>query len=428
MITQLRLIDFKGFADTTLKLGPFSVIVGTNASGKSNIRDAFRFLHGIGRGYTLAEIIGGKFGFGGQAEWAPLRGAANEIARFGSEKFQIEVEFRLDSYTYAYSICIAIDQSLRSGLRVQHEQLKRIPFWQLDPIFTTHPMYGDPVSRQDDESHLLVRMAKAGEQRKYGERLAVRPEQPALTQVYEFKRVSKTYKDYVAGIISDLAEMRFLDLVPEAMRRPSFPGQSVLGDSGENLPTVLFDICADTSTKAVLLDWIRELTPMDVSDLDFPRDDVSGLVQLVLVEGNGNRVSAYSASDGTLRFLAMLAALLSSNRSGLYFFEEIDNGIHPARMRLLIDLIERQTGKGDIQVVTTTHSPDLLTMIGDSTFETTSVVGRLPRTDSSIIREIRDFPHIAELRTNQGLGRLHASGWLEDALVFTAPDEGEAAP
>ena len=57
MITSLRLKNFKSFADETLPLGPFTVIVGANASGKSNIRDAFRFLHGIGRGYTLAEII-----------------------------------------------------------------------------------------------------------------------------------------------------------------------------------------------------------------------------------------------------------------------------------------------------------------------------------------------------------------------------------
>ena len=52
MITSIRLVNFKNFADETLRVGPFTVIVGANASGKSNIRDAFRFLCGIGRGYT----------------------------------------------------------------------------------------------------------------------------------------------------------------------------------------------------------------------------------------------------------------------------------------------------------------------------------------------------------------------------------------
>jgi len=125
--------------------------------------------------------------------------------------------------------------------------------------------------------------------------------------------------------------MRFLDLVPDAMRKPGFPGQTVLGDSGENLPTVLQDICADPKRKAVFSEWVRELTPMDVADLEFPSDPITGLVQLVIREADGSRISALSASDGTLRFLAMLAALLGTNPARLYFFEEIDNGIHPSR-------------------------------------------------------------------------------------------------
>ena len=78
MITSLRLKDFKNFADETLHVGPFTVIVGANASGKSNIRDAFRFLHGVGRGYSLAEIVGGKR----EAGWKPIRGATKELVRF----------------------------------------------------------------------------------------------------------------------------------------------------------------------------------------------------------------------------------------------------------------------------------------------------------------------------------------------------------
>ena len=63
-------------------LGPFTLIVGANASGKSNIRDAFRFLHGIGRGHTP----GGNHWWESTAwDWQPIRGAANEIIRFGQE-------------------------------------------------------------------------------------------------------------------------------------------------------------------------------------------------------------------------------------------------------------------------------------------------------------------------------------------------------
>ncbi|MCP4345100.1 MAG: AAA family ATPase [Desulfobacterales bacterium] len=49
MLKKLRLEQFKNFKDSSLILGPLTVLIGTNASGKSNIRDAFRFLHGISR-------------------------------------------------------------------------------------------------------------------------------------------------------------------------------------------------------------------------------------------------------------------------------------------------------------------------------------------------------------------------------------------
>ena len=222
----------------------------------------------------------------------------------------------------------------------------------------------------------------------------------------------------VSKMQSILGRIRFLDLVPERMRQPVFPGQNVLGDNGENLPTALEVICADLQRKTTLMSWLQELTPMDVMDLEFPRDP-SGLVHLQFVERNGRRISAYSASDGTLRFLAMLAALLGPNPAGVYFFEEIDNGIHPNRLWLLLELIEKQTAKGNIQVVATTHSPDLLAQVNDTTFESTSVVSRLEDTEDAIIRHVDSLPNVKKLRKSQGLGRLHAGGWMETALAFT---------
>jgi len=422
MLTRLRLVNFKGFADATLKAGPFTVIVGANASGKSNIRDAFRFLHGIGRGYSIPEIIGGKYGAGGQAEWAQLRGAASEIARFGTAGFSIEVDIKILKRSYRYIIDIQTDERSRAGFKVTREELILSGHTK---IFTSHPGGYDPVQRQDDEGHLLLRMDKTGEQRKYGERIAVRPDQPAITQIGNFQRVARSHKEAARAVTEALESMRFLDLVPEMMRKPAFPGQTVLGDFGENLPTVLQDICADKARKEILSEWIRELTPLDVADFEFPRDQITGLVHLSIKEHNGQSISAYSASDGTLRFLAMLAALLGPEPASLYFFEELDNGIHPSRLRLLLDLIETQTSKSNVQVITTTHSPDLLAMISDSTFGITSVVYRNERMASSSITPISLIDKATELRNTQGLSRLHATGWIEDALSFSEHQDSD---
>ena len=239
---------------------------------------------------------------------------------------------------------------------------------------------------------------------------------------------SDSEREWVRSVVSTLESMRFLEFSPDLMREPSFAGQTILGDQGANLPAVLKEVCEDPERKSIFTEWIRELTPMDVKDLEFPSDR-SGRIHLEFLEENGARVSAYSASDGTLRFLAMLAALLGSDPAHLYFFEEIDNGIHPARLRLLLDLIERQTAKDKVQVVTTTHSTDLLSMVGDRTFENTSVACRLEGTRNAIIRLVRDLPDAGDLRKSQGLGRLLAGGWMETALAFTegSEDDGEAS-
>ena len=419
-ISSLRLVNFKNFADETLKMGPFTVIVGANASGKSNIRDAFRFLHGIGRGYTLAEIFGGKYGAGGQSEWTGIRGAPDEIIRFGERSFTIQVQV---GGVFDYTIEVCKDGTNTGAFRVVREELK---IYRFITDYTSHPGENDPVHAQDDDTHLLIRKGKTGEQRRFGSRIAVRPNQPALTQLEEHKQVIGANESAAEIVRRAFANMRFLDLEPQRMRLPAFPGQTVLGDGGENLPTVLREICSDPKLESRLAEWIRELTPMDVQAFEFPIDSTTGWVQLVIRESDDRRVSAYGASDGTLRLLAVLAALLGDQTENLFVLEEIDNGIHPSRIQLLIDLIEGQTAEGRSQVVTTTHSPDLLTLVNDNTFESASVVYRDENSSDGVIRPIAGLPKAKELRASQGLGRLHASGWMEDTLAFTeySPEYG----
>ena len=459
MLTALRLKNFKNFADETLRMGPFTIIVGANASGKSNIRDALRFLHGVGRGYTLADILGGKYGAGGHVEWEQIRGAPTEVVRRDQEQFALEADLALDeSHSHlrtglelsedqsdvGYAVSVKPNDQQGGAFRVGQEELyvrqpgsrgflqevgRRSGFEHLMEsrrmFYTSHPPAPDPVRNQDDEHHLLIRMEKVAGQKKYGYQIAVRPDQPALTQIGERKKVRKAHKDLARHVAESLGSMRFLDPSPSQMREPAFPGQTVLGDSGENLPTVLQAICDDPKRGETLLEWTRELTPMDVADFEFPKDPVSGRVQLFIREKDGRKVSGHSASDGTLRFLGMLAALLGTDRPELYVFEEMDKGIHPSRQHLLVELIESQTKGGGIQVVTTTHSPDLLARVGDDTFKHTSVVCRNPDAADAIIRPVAKLPNAEKLRCSQGLRTLHATGWMEDILYFSQAGERE---
>ena len=220
--------------------------------------------------------------------------------------------------------------------------------------------------------------------------------------------------------------LSIIDFHPDVMREPSAPGQNMLGDRGENLSSVLQSICKQPQQKERLLSWLQELTPMDAVDIDF-KEDLSGKILLELVEGNGQRTLAYSASDGTLRFLGLLAALLNPRNETsphLYIFEELENGIHPTRLHLLMQLIDEETSRNpNLQVVTTTHSPLLLHYLNPDTWNGASLVYRLPGHADSKITKIMDIPNARQIIEEQDFARLHESGWLENAMYFLADDE-----
>jgi predicted ATPase len=411
MLKKLHLKNFKGFKDAGLNLGNFSLLVGTNASGKSNIRDAFRFLHGIGRGYSLADIFGEKYIEGGVLQWRGIRGGLREAVFKGEKRFSLEVTgtafVKEEERDFDYFIGLDISNS-----------------------FAPPELYCEQLILDDSSGYSIE--VEEDEPFVYSSGLdldSIRFDKPILVQVAQYdsiKDLKSAKLSQVSSILRGFSNMRFMDLDPDELRKPSYPGQTVLGDRGENLSSVLQAICNNPQKKQALLGWVQELTPMDAVDFEFVPDQI-GRILLTLVESNGQKISAYSASDGTLRFLAMIAALLGDEPAQFYFLEEIDNGIHPTRLHMLVQLIEQVTKEKNIQMVATTHSPQLLQLLSPESLENASLTYRLPDRPDAQIKRILDIPDAKRLIDKKGAARLHESGWLETAVYFTADDpESEA--
>ncbi|NQU21431.1 MAG: AAA family ATPase [Candidatus Nealsonbacteria bacterium] len=425
MIHRLHLLNFKNLRNVSLDIGPLTILVGTNASGKSNLRDAFRFLHGMSRGYTLAEIIGEKYVEGGALQWKGIRGGTREVVCSGENTFTVEtalpIVFRSGHrirHGYQHRIRVKVGLSSRKP-RVISESLWR----RGKMVYDSHP--DDDSPKQEGSGYLFVRLPRGGDNRKHGKRIRFISDRPVISQFVENTEVPAAQKRDAKHVLSELGSMRFLDLSPAAMKRPSLPGQVVLGDRGENLSSVLQAICEDESTKRAITEWISELTPLDVADFEFVPDQ-TGKVLVTLKEGNGQRTSAHSASDGTLRFLAMIAAMLGPDAAEFYFLEELDNGIHPTRLHLLLQLIEQSAKQGKVQVVATSHSPQLLAMLSEDALEHASLVYRLEDACDGHIRRILDIPEARDVLETRNLARLHESGWLEDAVAFLDAEEVDA--
>ncbi|MBA3534636.1 MAG: AAA family ATPase [Ardenticatenales bacterium] len=413
MITKLRLQNFKNFKDAELHLGRFTLLVGENSSGKSNIRDAFRFLHGISRGYSLADILGEKWGSGGEIQWTGIRGGTREVAFRGASSFALEVTFLVEGGKSEKEAVyrIEVDPGVSGNApRIIDERLT--VQGENDPIFRPNR----EVSSRDKFRLVLL---KAGGKR-LGE--AFLNQQPALSQLVEAKRLSSDVRKWAEETMGALSDLRFLDLSPEAMRRPSLPGQTVLGDRGENLSSVLQSIYNQPSGKDILVEWLHELTPMDAKEFEFIPDS-TGKILLTLVEKNGQRTSGYSASDGTLRFLAIIAAFLGPKPAKLHFIEELDTGLHPTRLHLLLQLVEQYVANGDRQIIATTHSPQFLSVLSEQALQNASLVYRLENQPDAHISRIIDLYDARRLFEQYDPAELLTSGWMENTATFTSNGE-----
>jgi predicted ATPase len=438
VLNRLTLQNFKSFQSAEIPLEPLTLLVGTNASGKSNIRDALRVLHGVGLGYTLAEILGEKYGTGGIRQWGGIRGGAREAAFRSTSKFRLKVELNDPAQELPLTYELTVDVSdTRSGPRVMAETLydsagQRVFRSRVE--YSEHLIHAGYDFREEFDSQMPLAMPGSESSTEDGRPLRrlrsrtsdLAPNRPTIVQIFEGHRGSASTREQCSRVLRVLQSMRFLDLDPEAMRQPSVPGQHILGDRGENLSSVLQAICEDESRKQTLLGWLRALTPMDAVDFEFIAD-FSGKVLVHLVESNGQKISALSASDGTLRFLALVAVLLSPDTGRIFFFEELDTGLHPTRLHLLVQLIQQACRNHGVQVIGTTHNPALLTFLDEQARKDALLIYRTESAPDSRIRRIADLPDIENILAKQDLGRLLASGWLEDAAIFSEPDEEEGA-
>ena len=187
-----------------------------------------------------------------------------------------------------------------------------------------------------------------------------------------------------------------------------------MGERGENFAALVQTICKDARTKDAYLSWLRQLRPEEIDDVGV-RPGAIGEPLFVLKE-NGREFPAAVLSDGTLRFAALTAAFFQPDMPDLVTIEEIENGIHASRARLLLELLRSQSAAANTQVVATTHSSAVLDWLAEEDYRTTFVCKRDEETGESRICALTDVPHFVDVVKKKPVSELLSEGWLEAAL------------
>lgn len=211
-------------------------------------------------------------------------------------------------------------------------------------------------------------------------------------QIYESSFLSK--------IVQKIINWQFLTLNPYAMGDPKpqkrSGGAIRLESDGSNIAEYLLDIRRRDEgvfdeiieTLHYVLPYAEDLQPTLTSELE--RD-----VYLQLTEGK-SKIAGWLLSTGTLRLLALLAVLKNPEPPSLIVIEEIENGLDPRTINLIMEEMRSITESGASQIIATTHSPYLLDLLD---LEQIVVVERTddqptffrPSTDQALLKWAESF-------------------------------------
>jgi predicted ATPase len=326
ILKELRLRNYRAFADARLVLDDVTFLVGRNGAGKSTLMDAFSF---VGEAvtdslYTAYERRGGGLGLFPRH----LHGAQER--RESQRGISIAVRFQPGRRDQTFSVLYGFTLGLSS--KGSGEVVKR------------EVLCGDPAcsfERDEDgfRSHTV----------------SLKPTLDPGTLVLPL--IAGSHETWTM-IIEALRRVSFHQLSPQAIRSAPLIGRETsLSRDGHNAGDILNRLQRKDGK------WVDQHLAAAVAGIKYVESDTV-LGRRVIAfgqEGSNGRVrplDASQVSDGTLRSLGILLALRQTPRPSLVLIDEIEDSLHPLAHGVLLDAID--AASDEFPVVVSTHSPEIL--------------------------------------------------------------------
>ncbi|MDE6648513.1 MAG: AAA family ATPase [Muribaculaceae bacterium] len=378
MITALTLHNWKSFDKGTLLIDQITFLIGTNASGKSNIVDALIFLSRLSAGDRLSEVC------------KSIRGGIDQIIRRGRDVASIEVVFKSGGTKYKYKLDFSVSNAEAFVNAESLEVATRDNIWR--NLFDTDALTSHAISNQ-----IIARFDKDRPGPRKG--ISLRRDITVLSQV-QGQNVLKIIKDGAKAALESFANIYVLDPTPGRMR-DYVQLSETLNSDGSNVAGVIAAISEDESRnfETILTKYVSKLPEKDIRKIWAERvGRFKDTAMLYCREDWGDaedsmEIDARSMSDGTLRFIAIIVALLTRTSDSLIVIEEIDNGLHPSRAGELVYALTEIAKNGDFDVLCTTHNPVLIDELSTEVLDSVSCVTREGSHGSATIFRLTNRPN-----------------------------------
>ena len=391
-IRTIRLENILSYGpdSTEFELLPLNVLIGPNASGKSNLIEALSLLAAAPRDLLMPIRLGG-----GTVEWLwkgthELKAASIDVT-VDNPNGPMPIRYKI-SFTTSGNHFDLVDEFIESERpNPGHEEPYLFYRYQ-----GGHPVINfrikDDVSKPPYKRNL--------------KREDISLEQSILSQ----RREPDFYPElsYIAGLFQNIRfyrEWQFIRGQPPRESQKSDLPRGYLDEQATNLSLVLSNLLKKPDVKRNLLEKLKIFYPR-VDDIVV--DPIDGTIQTFLHEkGLRHPVPATRLSDGSLRYLCLLVVLCHPNPPPVICIEEPEIGLHPDIIPEVANLLVEASTRS--QIITTTHSDilvDALTEIPESIIvcEKPEISTQLNRLDPKRLKHWLADYRLGEVWTSGELG------------------------
>lgn len=392
-IQRLEIEGFRSIRNQVWSPGELNVVIGPNASGKTNLLRVMELLQATAAG-NLGRLVQSAGGMGSlvwdasaerirvRARLSPLDPSADPVSE------ALTYELVLARLGESSSFRIDLEMLAKCHDLEQGRKPSPLKFLERDPrhavIFSTESKHLEAVEQVAEDDALL--------------HLAVGPFS-VNPRVNQFQRELNAWKIHHGLHTHREAEIRAAQVVKHELQ--------VRAD-GQNLISVLHTLyTGNRDFKNEVHDAMRAAFGDDFEELVFAPAADQRIQLRIRWRSLRQEQSAADLSDGTLRFLFLLAVLANPNPPPVIAVDEPETGLHPSMLPIVVDYARQATRSA--QVIFTTHSAEFLDAFGD-TPPTTTVCHR---TGGATELRVVDADELRFWLRNYSLGALFRSDELE---------------
>ncbi|MGQ4915404.1 MAG: AAA family ATPase [Candidatus Asgardarchaeia archaeon] len=420
IIKRLDVTNFKSFNKLDIELDNFNVIIGANASGKSNFVRIFEFLRDIAN-FGLDNAVSMQ---GGVEYLRNMNIGASEdlsIKIVSTQKFGLVLPLKkslnkedliaIKTYEATYEFALRFNKR-GSGFRIVKDKLtQKCEFIELKQKKEKEVL-------GDGEISIFRKNGKVDLDFKASESVPLKKEDISSLLISPFLQGEKSLPDHTLLLeipyifIHELKEtfsnIAIYDFDPKLPKNATpIIGKAELEENGSNLSIILKNIAESKEKKRKLFNLIKDLLPF-IEDLDVERfADKFLLFKLRERYFRDQYLPASLISDGTINITALIIALYFEKKP-LVIIEEPDRNIHPYLISKVVNMMK--DASRNKQIIITTHNPEIVKYAG---LENILLISRDENGFSKISRPADREDIKAFLKNDIGIEELYVQNLLE---------------